>query len=67
MTTMTTTKTTSLDEIGDAADLVADLCELEEGLTEWEVEFIDALARRDPFKLTQKELLKLMEIAAERL
>lgn len=51
----------------DDRDLIRSLCDLEEGLSEWEVEFVDDIAQRmkaDPgMTLTLKQRAKATEIA----
>lgn len=47
--------------------MVDELCALEEGLTDWEVNFVDSLAKRDPFQCSPKEAEKVQQIANDRL
>lgn len=47
------------------AEIVADLCEIERGMSEWEVEFVESLAkqvRSSGYALTARQREKALEI-----
>jgi len=54
----------------DVIDMVEDLCEVESGLTEWEVGFVDSVAKsideqKDEFgaaSISEKQHLKILEL-----
>lgn len=47
--------------------LLNDLLDLEDGLTEWEVEFLEDLAKDEDRTLTPRQKAKLEQIGEERL
>lgn len=55
-----------------AIELLKELAELEDGLTDWEVKFVDGLARQlealgPDFRLTETQILKIEQIHAARI
>lgn len=42
--------------------MISDLCEIEEGLTPWEVEFVDSVSKQNPNTLTQKQIDKITQL-----
>ena len=44
------------EEVGELEneDLIEALCEIEEGLTEWEVEFVDSISKQN-YELTTRQ------------
>jgi hypothetical protein len=52
-----------------AREMLAELCEVEEGLTDWEVRFVDDLSKRaelSTFRFTPRQFQTLVKIHSER-
>jgi hypothetical protein len=47
--------------------MLRDLLNLEEGLTGWEMQFVESLYEQDSRSWTEKQITKLKQIAEERL
>lgn len=54
-------------ERADDAEIVEALCDVDEGLSEWEVEFVDSLAKwlKDRGPLTEKQRAKAEQILSK--
>jgi len=55
------------DNTDELREMLDELCELESGLSSWEMNFVDGLAKRNRLVLTPREEAKLREIAEDRL
>tara|TARA_R100001143_G_scaffold35943_1_gene33526 strand:- start:3480 stop:3656 length:177 start_codon:yes stop_codon:yes gene_type:complete len=55
------------DNADELREMLDELCELESGLSTWEMNFVDGLAKRNRLVLTPREEAKLREIAEDRL
>lgn len=51
----------------DYREIINDLCNVEQGLSEWEVEFVDNMAERlkrtdPPYSLSTRQMVKINQI-----
>lgn len=53
------------DEAEELVHMIKDLCELEDGLTSWEVQFVEDISHRTTINLSDKQVEKIRDLHEE--